>query len=134
MIPIYLFQIKTFSMESKEIEPRNLTDKILESMSEAEANRHIEPRCRPTPEPKPINRPIPEHDRESIYEIPYSTHMCHNYDGSRISLRNFGNDQSKNEKWSLFCLVIGLVIGLIIGSTVTGLSMHFARSGKYCIT
>ena len=111
-------------MESKEIEPRNLTDKILESMSEAEAKRHIEPRC----------RPIPEHDRESIYEIPYSTHMCHNYGGSRISLRNFGNDQSKNEKWSLFCLLIGPVIGLIIGSTVTGLSMHFARSGKYCIT
>ena len=91
-------------------------------------------RSRPTPEaevllePKPINRPIPA--RESIYENPYSTPMYHNYGGSRISFRNFGNDQYRNGKWSLFCLIIGLVIGLIIGSTVTGVSMHFARSGK----
>ena len=123
-------------MQPKEIEPRNLTDKILESMSEAEAHRYIEPRSKPTTEaekllePKPMNRPIPAGDRESIYENPYSTHMYHNYGGSRISFRNFGNDQSRNGKWSLFCLVIGLAIGLIIGSTVTGLSMHFAKSGK----
>ena len=54
--------------------------------------------------------------------------MYHNYRGSRISFRNFGNDQSRNGKWSLFCLVIGLAIGLIIGSTVTGLSMHFTNN------
>ena len=112
-------------------------------MSEAETNEAEVP-LKPKPikpikpikplKPKPINRPIPAGDRESIYETPYSTNMYHNYRGSRISFRNFGNDQSRNGKWSLFCLVIGLVIGLIIGSTVTGLSMHFARSGKYCIT
>ena len=107
-------------------------------MSEAETNDYIEPLSRPTPEaevplkPKPINRPIPEGDRESIYENPYSTHMYHNYGGSRISFRNFGNDQSRNGKWSLFCLVIGLAIGLIIGSTVTGLSMHFAKNTTLC--
>ena len=108
-------------------------------MSEAETNEAEVP-LKPKPikpikpikplKPKPINRPIPAGDRESIYENPYSTNMYHNYGGSRISFRNFGNDQSRNGKWSLFCLVIGLAIGLIIGSTVTGLSMHFARSGK----
>ena len=134
-------------MELNEIQARNLTDKIVESMSEANAedyaesepNTYVEPLYRPKQgeaepmfEPEPINRPIPVQraNSGSIYETPYSTNMYHKYGGSRISFRNFGNDQSRNGKWSLFCLLIWLAIGLIIGSTVTGLSMHFARSGK----
>ena len=52
-------------MEPKEIEQKNLTDRIVESMSEAEADIYIEPISTPTPEaevllePKPINPPIP---------------------------------------------------------------------------
>ena len=165
------------------MEPRNLTDKIVESMSEADTEADteaetdtdayvepkythtpeteveiktcIEPIYRPTPEakainrpipeaeaeantytseaeqllePKPINRPIPSPDRESIYEIPYSTRLYHNYGGTRVSFQNFGNDQPRSKKWSLSCLIIGLLIGLVIGATVTGLSMHFTKT------
>ena len=100
-------------MELKEIEPRNLTDKIAESMSEAEAEQLLEP--------APINRPIPARDGESIYEDPYSTNIYNDYKGLTAS---DNNDQSRNRKWSLLCLIIGL----IIGGTVTGLSMHFTKT------
>ena len=130
-------------MELKENEPRNLTDKIVESMSEAnaedhaesEANTIVEPINRSKPQgeaepmlkPEPINRPIPVQriNSGSIYENPYSTNVYHDYGGLRISLNS--NDQSRNKKWSLSCLIIGLLIGLIIGSTVTGLSMYFTN-------
>ena len=100
-------------MELKEIEPRNLTDKIAESMSEAEAEQLLEP--------APINRPIPARDGESIYEDPYSTNIYNDYKGLTAS---DNNDQSRNRKWSLLCLIIGS----IIGGTVTGLSMHFTKT------
>ena len=131
-------------MELNESEPRNLSDKIVESMSKAEAeddaeveaNPYIEPLNQPILQaeaelmlkPEPMNRPIPAPDRESIYETPYSTHIYRNYGGSRITIQNnndqmYSNDQSGNRKWSLSFLIIGLVIG----ATVTGLSMHFTR-------
>ena len=125
-------------MELKEREPGNLTDKIVELMSEAntnaEADIHTEPLNRPMLQaeaelmlkPEPTNRPAP--DRECIYETPYSTHIYRNYGGSRVTLRNSSNDQSRNGKWSLSRLIIGLVIGLVIGATVTGLSMHFTKT------
>lgn len=86
-------------------------------------------------EPEPINRPIPARDSESVYENPYSTKVYHNYGGTRISFQNFGNDQSRSKKWSLYCLLVGLVIGLLIGATVTGLSifMHFTKK-SVCAT
>ena len=71
---------------------------------------------------------IPARDHESIYETPYSTHRYNDYGGCRSSNRNLSNDQSRNRQWSY--LIIGLVVGLMIGATVTGLSMHFTRSGK----
>ena len=91
-------------MELQEIKPRNLTDKIVESMSEAEA--------------------------EAIYENPYSTHIYHNFGGSIIPARNYFDDQLTDEtifhkigkrKWSL----LHFILGLFIGGTVVGLSMHF---------
>ena len=103
-------------------------------MSEVEADTYIEPRYRATPEaerllePEPIDRPIPASDRDSIYENPYSTHIYHNYGGSRISFRSSSNAQTRNRKWSLLCLIVGLVIGLAIGASVTGLSMHFTKT------
>ena len=131
-------------MELTEIEPRNHTDKIVESMSEAnadddgkaEVNTNIAPIFRPILqteaelmlEPEPISPPIPDHDTESIYDDPYSTHIYHNYGGTRaFAYRNSSNDQSGNRKWSLSCLIIGVLIGLVIGATVTGLSMHFTK-------
>ena len=101
-------------MELQEIEPRNLTDKIVESMSEAEAEAGPEP--------------ISENETDSIYENPYSTHIYHDFGGS-IIIRNFNDDQSTDEtifqkieqrKWHLLWLVLGLLTGVI----VTGLSMH----------
>ena len=164
-------EFNTFTMELKESEPRNLTDKIVESMSEAEdgtyikkaeaeglysrtdkiaesmseanaeddaeaeADPYVEPLNRSIIQaeaermlkPEPINRPIPAPDRESIYETPYARHIYRNYGGSRITIQNYSNEQSRNRQWSLPCLIIGLVIGLLIGATVTGLSMHFTK-------
>ena len=103
-------------------------------MSEVEADTYIEPRYRATPEaerllePEPIDRPIPASERDSIYENPYSTHIYHNYGGSRISFQSSSNDQTRIRKWSLLCLIVGLVIGLAIGASVTGLSMHFTKT------
>ena len=108
-------------MELKEIEPKNLTDKIDESMSEAEAEYRPTPEAEQLLEPAPINRPIPARDGESIYEDPYSTNIYNDYKGLTAS---DNNDQSRNRKWSLLCLIIGL----IIGGTVTGLSMHFTKT------
>ena len=117
-------------MELKEIEPRTLTDKIAESMSEAEDKDEAE--YRPTPEaeqllePASINRPIPVHDK-SIYEEPYSTNIYDDY--KRFRIASDSNDQSRNSKWSLLCLIIGSIIGGI----VTGLSMHFTQN-SVCAT
>ena len=133
-------------MELKENEPRNLTDKIVESMSEAnaedyaesEANTYVEPLYRPKQgeaepmlEPEPINRPIPVQrvNSGSIYETPYSTNVYHDYGGLRIAFDS--NDQSRNRKWSLSYLIIALVVGIVIGATVTGLSMHFTSNPVY---
>ena len=127
-------------MELKENEPRNLTDKIVESMSEAnaedyaesEANTYVEPLYRPKQgeaepmlEPEPINRPIPVQrvNSGSIYETPYSTNV---YGGLRIAFDS--NNQSRNRPWSLSYLIITLVIGIVIGATVTGLTMHFTSN------
>ena len=107
-------------MELTEIEPRNLTDKIAESMSETESEYRPTPEAEQLLEPTPINRPIP--DGESIYEDPYSTNIYNDYKGLIIAPDS--NDQSRNIKWSLFCLIIGS----IIGGTVTGLSMHFTKN------
>ena len=133
-------------MELKEIEPRNQTDKIVESLSEANADENdnakpeadidtgrlnqpiLEIEAEVMLNPEPINRPIPAPDRESIYEEPYSTRIYHNYGGSRISFGNSSNDQSGKAKWSLSCLIIGLIIGLVIGATVTGLSLHSLKT------
>ena len=141
---IVSIEISTFTMELKENEPRNLTDKIVESMSEAnaedyaesEANTYVEPRYGPKPEgeaepmlkPEPINRPIPVQriNSGSIYENPYSTNVYHDYGGLRIAFDS--NDQSSNRKWSLSYLIIALVVGMVIGATVTGLSMHFTSN------
>ena len=104
----------TFTMELREIKPRNLTDEIEESMSEAEAE------VIPGPET------ISEHESESIYENPYSTRIYHDFGGS-IIIRNFDRPTEETifqkigkRKWSLFYLALGLLIGV----TVTGLSMH----------
>ena len=151
-------------MELKEIEPRNLTDKIVESMSEAEieadteaeTDAYVEPKYTHTPEteveintsvvlipkaeaelllgPEPINRPIAARDSESVYENPYSTNVYHNYGGTRISFQTFGNDQSRSKKWSLSCLIIGLGIGLLIGATVSGLSIFMHFTKKSVCT
>ena len=119
-------------MELKEIEPRNLTDKIVESMSEAEADAYVEPIDTYTPEtevginksvvpipeaeaelllePESINRPIPAPDGESVHEKISRT--C--------------------KKWSLSCLIIGIALG----ATATGLLMHFKNgelNSKFCI-
>ena len=102
-------------MELQEIEPRNMTDKIVESMSEAEAEGGSES--------------ISENVTDSIYENPYSTHIYHDFGGAIIPPRNFNDDQSTDEtsfqkiekrKWYLLYLVLGLLTGVI----VTGLSMH----------
>ena len=131
-------------MELQEIKPRNLTDQVLESMSVAEPDIYVEPLYRPTPdvelplEPEPINHRHENgpyttvHGRtqtvqESIYENPYSTHIYHNFGGSRIPFRNYDNEESRNRKWSISCLIIGLLVGIVIGGTVTGLSMHFTK-------
>ena len=128
-------------MELQEIKPRNLTDQVLESMSVAEPDIYVEPLYRPTPdvklplEPEPINDNGPYttvHGRpptvlESIYENPYSTHIYHNFGGSRIPFRNYDNEESRNRKWSLSFLIIGVLVGIVIGGTVTGLSMHFTK-------
>ena len=100
-------------MELKEIEPKNLTDTI-----------------RLGPEAKLLLEP--SHDIESIYETPYSIHINDNYGGSIKALRNSGNDQSTQRKWSLFYIkfwyvIIGVLIGVVIGGTVTGLLMHFTN-------
>ena len=141
-------EINRLTMELKENEPRNLTDKIVESMSEAnaedyaesEANTYVEPLYRPKQgeaepmlEPEPINRPIPVQraNSGSIYETPYSTNVYHDYGGLRIAFDS--NDQSRNRKWSLSYLIIALVVGIVIGATVTGLSMHFT-SNSVCET
>ena len=101
-------------MELQEIKPRNLTDEIEESMSEAEA------------EVMPGPKPISEHESESIYENPYSTHIYNDYGGS-IIIRNFDRPTEETifqkigkRKWSLFYLALGILIGV----AVTGLSMH----------
>ena len=103
-------------MELREIKPRNLTDEIEESMSEAEAEAEV------IPGPEPIS----EHESESIYENPYSTRIYHDFGGS-IIIRNFDRPTEETifqkigkRKWSLFYLALGLLIGV----TVTGLSMH----------
>ena len=135
-------------MELNEIQARNLTDKIVESMSEAnaedyaesEANTYVEPLYRPKQreaepmlEPEPINRPIPVQrvNSGSIYETPYSTNVYHDYGGLRIAFDS--NDQSRNRKWSLSYLIIALVVGIVIGATVTGLTMFFT-SNSVCET
>ena len=83
-------RINIFIMELKEIEPRNLTDKIVESMSEGETDAYVEPKDTYTPEtevginksvvpiseaeaelllePESINRPILATDGESVHE------------------------------------------------------------------
>ena len=136
-------------MELKEIEPRNLTDKIVESMSEVEAEAYVEPKYTYSPEteveiitsvvpipkaeaefllePKPINRPISARDSESVYENPYSKHVYHNYGGTRISFQNFRNDQSRSKKWMLSCQIIATLVGIVIGGTVTGILMYFTK-------
>ena len=136
-------------MELKENEPGNLTDKVVESMCEAnaedhaesEANTIVEPINRSKPQgeaepmlkPEPINRPIPVQriNSGSIYENPYSTNVYHDYGGLRIAFD--GNDQSSNRKWSVSYLIIALVIGIVIGAIVTGLTMHFT-SNPVCET
>ena len=111
-------------MELKEIQERNLTDKIVESMSEA----------KPDAEPEVIkeSESVSEDESESIYEIPYSTHIYHDFGGSIIPARNFNNDQSTDEtifqkiekrKWSL----VYLTLGILIGGTVVGISMNFTQ-------
>ena len=139
---IVSIEISTLTMELNEIQARNLTDKIVESMSEAnaedyaesEANTYVEPLYRPKQgeaepmlEPEPINRPIPVQraNSGSIYETPYSTNVYHDYGGLRIAFDS--NDQSRNRKWSLSYLIIALVVGIVIGATVTGLSMYFTN-------
>ena len=103
-------------MELQEIKPRNLTDKIEDSLSEAEAEAEM------IPGPEPIS----EHESESIYENPYSTHIYNDYGGS-IIIRNFDRPTEETifqkigkRKWSLFYLALGLLIGV----TVTALYMH----------
>ena len=147
---IVSIEISTLTMELNEIQARNLTDKIVESMSEAnaedyaesEANTYVEPLYRPKqgeaepmfePEPinRPINRPVQRANSGSIYETPYSTNVYHDYGGLRIAFDS--NDQSRNRKWSLSYLIIALVVGIVIGATVTGLSMHFT-SNSVCET
>ena len=148
---IVSIEISTLTMELliNEIQARNLTDKIVESMSEAnaedhaesEANTIVEPINRSKPQgetepmlkPEPINRPIPVQriNSGSIYENPYSTNVYHDYGGLRIAFDS--NDQSRNRKWSLSYLIIALVVGIVIGATVTGLSMHFT-SNSVCET
>ena len=104
----------TFTMELREIKPRNLTDEIEESMSEAEAEVITGP------------EPISEHESESIYENPYSTRIYHDFGGS-IIIRNFDRPTEETifqkigkRKWSLLYLALGILIGV----AVTGLSMH----------
>jgi len=114
-------------MELTEIQERNITDKIVESMSEAGPDAEPE-----AAEPEVIQEPEPvsEDESESIYEIPYSTHIYHDFGGSIIPARNFNEDRSTDEtifqkirkrKWSLS----DLVLGILIGGIVVGLSMHF---------
>ena len=123
-------------MELKGIKERNLTDKIMESMSEAEPDAELDakPDDEPDDEPEVIQEPEPifEHETESIYENPYSTHIYHDFGGSIIPARNFNDDQwtdetifqkIKKRKWSLFYLTVGL----LIGGTIVGISMHFTQ-------
>ena len=113
-------------MELKEIEPKNLTDEIVESMSESEVDADVVAETELIVKPEPVHQTIQQrHDSESIYENPYSTNIYHDY-GGLISVLD-SNDQSRKRKWSLTCLIIGLVIGLPIGGTVTGLSIHFTK-------
>ena len=145
---IVSIEISTLIMELNEIQARNLSDKIVESMSEANAedyaesepNTYVEPLYRPKQgeadpmlEPEPINRPIPVQrvNSGSIYETPYSTNVYHDYGGLRIAFDS--NNQSRNRSWSLSYMIIALVIGIVIGATVTGLTMHFT-SNSVCET
>jgi len=116
-------------MEARDIEGRNLTDEIMESMSETEANTCADYQYRPTsqgPIPprlprKPKMLPIPAHGSESIYETPYSTDR---------NSKNSRNSKTRNQKWWICFLIMWLVIGLLIGATVTGLTMHFTTKMK----
>ena len=122
-------------MEIRDIETRNLTDEIVESMSETGSHTYADYRYRlgefqaphrPTPyRPTPVAQlqPIPAHGPESTYETPYS---------KDINSKNPCNDQSRNQKWSIcfpiIWLVIAIVIGLLIGATVMARTMHFKMS------
>ena len=111
-------------MELKEIEPKNLTDEIVESMCESEVDADVVAETELILKPEPVHQAIRQrYDSESIYENPYSTNIYHDYGGEVAVLDN--NDQSRNRKWPLSRLIIGLVIGLVIGGTVTGLSIQF---------
>ena len=90
-------------MEVRNIEARNLTDEIVESMSETGPHTYADYRnrlgefqapYRPTPyRPTPVaqRQPIPAHGPESAYETPYFT---------GINSKNPCNDQSRSQKWS----------------------------------
>ena len=122
-------------MEVRDIETRNLTDEIVESMSETGSHTYADNRYRliefqaphrPTPyRPTPVAQlqPIPTHGPESTYETPYST---------GINSKNPCNDQSRSQKWSIcfpiIWLVIAIMIGLLIGAIVMGLTMHLKIS------
>ena len=129
-------------MELKEIEPRNLTDKIVESISEAETDTYVEPKYTHTPEteveintfvapipeaeaelllkPEPINRPISATDRQSIYETPYRQFIYETPYSTRI-YHNCGGtrvpirNSSRDESGNIKWSLSCLIIGVLIG-------------------
>ena len=126
-------------MELKEIEPKNLTDEIVESMCESEVDADVVAETELIVKPEPVRQTIRQrYDSESIYENPYSTNIYHDYGGAIAVFDS--NDQPRNRNWSLSCLIIGIVIGLLIGGTVTGLSIQFTKTtlvygeSNYCLT
>ena len=102
-------------MELQVIKPRNLTDKIVQSMSEADSTQRPEL--------------ISEYETDSIYENPYSTHIYHDFGGSITPARNFINDQENLKRAQKFekrkCYLLCLVLGLLTGVLITGLSIRF---------
>ena len=126
-------RINIFIMELKEIEPRNLTDKIVESMSEGETDAYVEPKDTYTPETEVgINKsvvPISEAEAELLLEPESINRPILATDGESVHEKN----GRSCKKWSLSCLIIGIVIG----GTATGLLMHFIFWGElnsqFCI-
>ena len=112
------------------------TDKIVESMSEAEieadteaeTDAYVEPKYTHTPETEvEINTsvvPIPEAEAELLLEPESINRPILATDGESVHEKN----GRSCKKWSLSCLIIGIAIG----GTATGLLLHFTNPFLNC--